>query len=118
MEPYDWGLLTHAAYSPELTPPDYHLFGSMRHELSEQRFNIRQWLDDYFAAKNGPFWRGIYILSEMENFVKPILRNKRVSFAKKINRFKCIFDIELCKGQVKLPLTRCGITNSITEFVF
>jgi len=32
------GSSTHAAYSPDLAPSDYHLFASISHALDEQRF--------------------------------------------------------------------------------
>ncbi|GBP05005.1 Mariner Mos1 transposase [Eumeta japonica] len=34
----DWEVLPHPPYSPDTTPSDYHLFRSMAHALSEQRF--------------------------------------------------------------------------------
>lgn len=69
VESYNWEALTHAAYSPDLAPSDYHLFASMGHALTEQRFNshaeAKKWLDDWFAAKDGQFfWRGIHKLPE------------------------------------------------------
>lgn len=69
VESYNWEPLTHAAYSPDLAPSDYHLFASMGHALSEQRFdsheNAKKWLDDWLAAKNQQFfWRGIHKLPE------------------------------------------------------
>ncbi|GFT84770.1 mariner Mos1 transposase [Trichonephila clavipes] len=33
-----WKPLVHAAYSPDLTPSDYHLFASLGHALADQRF--------------------------------------------------------------------------------
>ncbi|GFV39660.1 mariner Mos1 transposase [Trichonephila clavipes] len=33
-----WEPLAHAAYSPDLTPSDYHLFASLGHALAAQRF--------------------------------------------------------------------------------
>lgn len=69
VESYSWEPLAHAAYSPHMAPSDYHLFASMGHALSAQHFNsyenVKKWLDDWFAAKNGQFfWRGIQKLPE------------------------------------------------------
>ena len=38
IEAFSWGILSHAAYSPDLAPSDYYLFASMGHALSDQRF--------------------------------------------------------------------------------
>jgi len=50
IEAFDWKILSHAAYSPDLAPTDYHLFASMGHVLAQQRFtsyeDVRKWLDD------------------------------------------------------------------------
>ncbi|GFT53144.1 mariner Mos1 transposase [Trichonephila clavipes] len=47
---------THAAYSPDLAPSDYHLFASLGHALADQRFtsyeNVKSWLDDWLASKD------------------------------------------------------------------
>jgi len=59
-----------AAYSPDLTPSDYHLFAvSMDHALVEQHFDsyedVKKWLDKWFAAKGKDFyWRDIHKLPE------------------------------------------------------
>jgi len=34
VEAFDWEILSHAAYSPELAPSDYHLFALMGHALA------------------------------------------------------------------------------------
>ena len=64
IEAFSWGILSHAAYSPDLAPSDYYLFASMGHALSDQRFtsyeNVWKWLDDWFTSKERQFfWRGI-----------------------------------------------------------
>lgn len=66
---WEWEILSHAAYSPDLAPSDYYLFASLGHALAEQRFisyeNVRKWLDDWFASKEQQFfWHGIHKLSE------------------------------------------------------
>ena len=38
LEALNWESLTHAAYSQDLAPSDYHLFSSMGHTLKEQHF--------------------------------------------------------------------------------
>jgi len=65
LEALSWKVLPHAAYSPS----DYHLFASMGHALTEQRFgsyeDVKKWLDKWFAAKGKDiYWRGIHKLSE------------------------------------------------------
>jgi len=55
IEAFGWKILSHAAYSPDLAPSDYHLFASMGHALTQQHFtsyeDVRKWLDDWFGSK-------------------------------------------------------------------
>jgi len=50
-----WEVLSHATYSPDLAPSDYHLFASMGHALAEQRFgsykDVKKWLNEWFGKK-------------------------------------------------------------------
>lgn len=39
LESFGWEVLSHAAYSPDLAPSDYHQFASMGHAFSEQHFD-------------------------------------------------------------------------------
>ncbi|XP_018405655.1 PREDICTED: uncharacterized protein LOC108782006 [Cyphomyrmex costatus] len=54
IETFDWEILSHAAYSPDLAPSDYYLFASMGHALAQQRFtsyeDVRKWLDNWFGS--------------------------------------------------------------------
>jgi len=63
LEALSWEVLSHATYSPDLAPSDYHLFASTGHALAEQRFgsyeDVKKWLDEWFAAKGEDFFTGV-----------------------------------------------------------
>ncbi|GBP18807.1 Mariner Mos1 transposase [Eumeta japonica] len=65
----DCEVLPHPPYSPDIAPSDCHLFQSMAHALSEQRFtlyeNTKRWGDSRIASKDKEFFRlGIRTLPE------------------------------------------------------
>lgn len=69
LESLKWEVLPHPPYSPDIAPSDYHLFRSMAHGLSNQRFNsydeVKNWIDTWIASKDEQFFRrGIRSLPE------------------------------------------------------
>jgi transposase len=65
----DWEILPHPPYSPGLDPSNYHLSRSLSNNLRGVSFSnnaeLKNWLDDFFTAKPGDFFkRGIEILPE------------------------------------------------------
>ncbi|GBP20579.1 Suppressor of hairless protein [Eumeta japonica] len=65
----DWEVLPHPPYSPDTAPSDYHLFRSMAHALTEQRFtsyeDTENWVDPRITSKYKEFFRlGIRTLPE------------------------------------------------------
>ena len=59
---YNWEILQHPAYSPDLAPSDYHLFGPLKRELSGQGFTTDNELKDavmqFFSQHDASFYRG------------------------------------------------------------
>ena len=68
----DWEVLSHAPYSPDLAPSDYHLFRSMSNELVDEKFDskkdVEKWLQKFFDQKPKSFYeRGIQQLPTNEH---------------------------------------------------
>ena len=62
LQKYNWEVLEHPAYSPDLAPSDYHLFGPLKRELSGKRFTTDSELKDavlqFFSQRDEDFYRG------------------------------------------------------------
>ncbi|CAK9834541.1 Mariner Mos1 transposase [Anthophora retusa] len=66
---FDWDVLPHPPYSPDLAPSDYYLFLSLKNSHRSKSFKsiseIKMHLDEYFASKLQQFWKeGIMRLPE------------------------------------------------------
>jgi len=64
-----WEWLEHPAYSPDLSPSDYHLFRSLEHYLRHRQFAnheaLRLELQTFFDSRDPEFWnRGIDLLPD------------------------------------------------------
>ena len=61
MKFFDWDILNHSPYYPDMSPSDYYLFRWMEHSLPGKNFanlkDIQNHLDDFFASKQEEFYR-------------------------------------------------------------
>ncbi|KAM0729387.1 Mariner Mos1 transposase [Formica fusca] len=69
LETFNWEVLPHPPYSPDIASSDFHMFRSMAHDLSEQHFtsyeDTKNWVDSWIASKDEAFFRrGIRMLPE------------------------------------------------------
>ncbi len=69
LEQFDWEVLEHPPYSPDMAPSDYHLFRSLEHFLRHKKFqNVNEMsvaLSDFFHSKPCEFYRrGIFMLPD------------------------------------------------------
>ncbi|PIC31796.1 hypothetical protein B9Z55_012367 [Caenorhabditis nigoni] len=59
-EELGWEVLSHAPYSPDTAPSDYHLIPSMKHSLAEKYYKsndeVKKWVDEYFASQPAEFF--------------------------------------------------------------
>ena len=59
LEEFEWEVLPHPAYSPDLTPFDYHPFHSLRIYLATKRFddeeNLKSDLEVFFSSLSKKF---------------------------------------------------------------
>lgn len=58
---FQWETLPHPAYSPDLAPSDYHLFGPLENALKQQHFStfeeVEIWVKNFFDQKTTEFYR-------------------------------------------------------------
>lgn len=71
---FNWEVLSHPPYSPDIATSDYYLFRSMAHGLTEQRFqnhqDVRKRLDEWIASKETVFfYNGLHKLPILWNNV-------------------------------------------------
>jgi hypothetical protein len=69
IQEFDWDILPHPPYSPDIVSSDYHLFRAVSNNLRGVFFNndagLQNWLDEFFTAKSADFFkRGIGNLPE------------------------------------------------------
>ena len=67
LQKYTWEKLQHPAYSPDLAPSDYHLFGPLKRELSGQKFatddELKGAVLQFFSQRDESFYRGVQCIS-------------------------------------------------------
>lgn len=64
-----WEVLPHPAYSPDLSPTNYHLNRSIENALKGKQFHsieeVRNWVDEFLASKDQQFYSdGIHQLPQ------------------------------------------------------
>lgn len=69
LEEFDWEVMQHPPYSPDIAPTDYHLFRSLQNHLNNQGFHsledVQKCLDTFFAGKTEKFYeKGIMTLPQ------------------------------------------------------
>lgn len=71
---FEWEVLSHPPYSPDLAPTDYYLFRSLSNDLRDRVFEDRDeaktYIDDFFNSKPAEFYRkGIHSLVDRWRWV-------------------------------------------------
>jgi len=60
LKSFDWEIIQHQPYSPNIAPSDYYLFRSLQNNLDGQCFDsmgdIQKYLEDFFAQKSRGFY--------------------------------------------------------------
>ena len=58
---FNWEILPHPPYSPDIAPSDYHLFRALQHFLVDKKFEnidiLKNSLKNYFKEKQENFYR-------------------------------------------------------------
>ena len=58
---FNWKILPHPPYSPDITPSDYHLFKALQHFLISKKFEnidiLKNSLKNYLKKKQENFYR-------------------------------------------------------------
>lgn len=80
---FNWEVLPHPPYSPDLAPSDYHVFRSMQHHLSNKRYEnddqLKNDLEQFFISKPMNFFeRGI---KNLPNRWRKVIENEGNYFA-------------------------------------
>ncbi|UYV66819.1 hypothetical protein LAZ67_4002984 [Cordylochernes scorpioides] len=61
LQEFEWEVLQHPPYSPDLAPTDYHLFRSMSNHMRGTTFDeeedLKTWLNNFFDTRPDDFWR-------------------------------------------------------------
>ncbi|GBP07521.1 Mariner Mos1 transposase [Eumeta japonica] len=69
LETFQWEVLFHPPYSPDIASSDFHLFCEMANGLADHRFHsyeeVKKWIESWIASKDMLFFqREIHILPE------------------------------------------------------